>query len=200
MTRWTGTFAFGVWHDFILHVKWSLDSTVGFVELYYDGAIVLPKTFVKTMHADGANPLVSTMHHGLFLGNARANKPIEVIYLDAAREGTTLADVQSVVVDAGQPDAGVADAGPIDPEPDAGMRDAGAMGGGAGGGGGSAAAGGGSAATGGGTTTVVDGGHDLDGGINGGLIDGGCNCSSGGGALGAALLAMLLRRRARTAR
>ena len=120
-TRWTGMIAAGQWHDFVLHVKWSLDPAVGFVELRYDGAIVVPKFTMRTMHAvkdaagNDVTPLRSVMHHALFLGAFRANKPDEVVYLDDVREGTTLADVIAAPPpDAGSPDAGTPDAGGTD--------------------------------------------------------------------------------------
>lgn len=186
-TRWTGTFDFGVWHDFVLHVMWSLDPAEGFVELMYDGAIVVPKTFVRTMHAvqDGGGndvtPLVSTMHHGLFLGNARAGKPVEVIYLDGAIEGETLADVLPLSPDAGVvldaaavdtgagedagtlPDGGGAlDAGVIAADSGAAPLDAGAMALDAGG------------------SPGVDAGVDAGppGGVGAGALHGSCGCTS----------------------
>lgn len=193
-TRWTGTFDFGVWHDFVLHVKWSLDPAEGFVELLYDGAVVVPKTFVRTMHAvqDGSGndvtPLVSTMHHGLFLGNARAGKPVEVIYLDGAIEGETLADVLPVMPDAGV----VADAAPADlgVQPlDAGVEeDAGSLpdGGGALDGGvipadaGAAPPDAGATALDAGGSPSVDAGVDAGppGGGGAGALHGSCGCTS----------------------
>jgi hypothetical protein len=37
-----------VWHDFVFHVKWSPDPKVGFVELYHNGKLVLPRRFIAT--------------------------------------------------------------------------------------------------------------------------------------------------------
>jgi polysaccharide lyase-like protein len=131
-TQWTGTLALGQWHDFILHVMWSLDPAVGFVELWSDGTLVVPKFFMRTMHAvkDGGvdvTPLTSTMHHGLFLGTFRPGKPVEVVYLDDVREATSLADVlpapDAGPGDSGSPDGGAADAGAS--TPDSGGVDAG---------------------------------------------------------------------------
>lgn len=47
---WSAPLKRGRWHDFIFHVKWSTSSSVGFVELYYDGNKVLNKTHVATGH------------------------------------------------------------------------------------------------------------------------------------------------------
>ena len=47
---WNHPLERGAWHDFILHVKWSSDPAVGFVELWYDGQQVLRKTTGETMY------------------------------------------------------------------------------------------------------------------------------------------------------
>jgi hypothetical protein len=39
----------GTWHTFRLHVKWSKTHSVGFVEMYYNGRLVVPRTSVATM-------------------------------------------------------------------------------------------------------------------------------------------------------
>lgn len=107
ITPYKGKLAAGAWHDFVLHVKWSLDATQGFVELFYDGALVVPKTAVRTMYAtqdNGGNdvmPLGSFLHQGLFLGAPVAGKPTEVLYVDGTLEATTKEDVFPAVVDAG---------------------------------------------------------------------------------------------------
>lgn len=54
---WTTPLVRGRWHDFVLHVKWSSDPDVGFVELWYDGARVLPKTFGRNMYPGQKNYL-----------------------------------------------------------------------------------------------------------------------------------------------
>ena len=45
---WTAPLQRGVWHDFILRVKWSADPSVGFVELYHNGTLALPATPAAT--------------------------------------------------------------------------------------------------------------------------------------------------------
>jgi hypothetical protein len=47
--HWSGPMNRGTWHTFRLHAKWSSSRSVGFVELYYDGTLVVPKTPVATM-------------------------------------------------------------------------------------------------------------------------------------------------------
>jgi hypothetical protein len=46
---WKAPLVRGQWQDFILHVRWSPDASVGFVELYHNGQLVLPKRNIATM-------------------------------------------------------------------------------------------------------------------------------------------------------
>jgi hypothetical protein len=38
------------WYDFVFHVKWSANPSVGFVELWLNGKQVIPKTFTATLY------------------------------------------------------------------------------------------------------------------------------------------------------
>ncbi|RKG99622.1 carbohydrate-binding protein [Corallococcus carmarthensis] len=42
------------WNDFVMHVKWSPDPNVGFVELYYNGNLVVPMRNIATRYPDTA--------------------------------------------------------------------------------------------------------------------------------------------------
>ena len=44
-----GRLRFDVWYDFVAHIKWSANSSVGFYELWMNGAQVVKKTFGQTM-------------------------------------------------------------------------------------------------------------------------------------------------------
>jgi hypothetical protein len=54
---WKTPLVRGAWHDFVFHAKWSSDPKVGFVELWYDGAHVLPKTPAATLFPGMTNYL-----------------------------------------------------------------------------------------------------------------------------------------------
>ncbi|QRK12535.1 heparin lyase I family protein [Archangium violaceum] len=54
---WTSPLRREHWNDFVLHVKWSPDPKVGFVELYHDGKVVLPKMKVATQYSGQRNYL-----------------------------------------------------------------------------------------------------------------------------------------------
>jgi hypothetical protein len=87
--RWSGRFTAGRWHDFVLHVKWSPDPAVGFVELWFDGAPVVPRASTQTMHVDPGTgkPAASFFAFGV-LRDGRI-EPAEVLYLDAVVVATT---------------------------------------------------------------------------------------------------------------
>ena len=116
---WTAPLVRGVWHDFVVHVKFS--ATSGFVELWYDGKKALDQTTVQTLNPGEFN----YMKQGLYW-NASITS-VGVLYHDGTIMGTGLADVAPQLepgfADAGTPpDAGpVADAGtpPITPPPPA---------------------------------------------------------------------------------
>jgi hypothetical protein len=79
-----GTIQRGQWNDFIVHHKWSSDPTVGFVEVYFQGQLALPKTFTRTI--DNNNPLF------LSAGQYRDKTPTTGtgrMWLDAIKVGTT---------------------------------------------------------------------------------------------------------------
>ncbi|MHA7628032.1 polysaccharide lyase [Corallococcus sp. M7] len=84
---WQTSIDKGNWHDFVLHVKWSSDKKVGFVELWHNGEHVLPKTY-------GANQFGKELNYlkmGLYRDNAI--KPEGTIFHDGFTMATTLEDV-----------------------------------------------------------------------------------------------------------
>jgi Polysaccharide lyase len=136
VTQWEGQVTPGVWHRFIMRVKWSIDPEVGAVDLFLDGKKVVDNVKFKTLRVDTANKVLNNnWNHGLLYSPRPTMLGQTVIFLDDLRSGTTYDDVDAVVVvppDAGMPmDAGEpVDAGqPIDagmPAADAGKpKDAG---------------------------------------------------------------------------
>ncbi|MCP3059617.1 heparin lyase I family protein [Myxococcus sp. K38C18041901] len=117
---WRGKLVRGVWHEFILHVKWSAKASTGFVELWHNKEKVLAKRAAATMYAGQNNYLK------LGLYRSDTVRPVGVLYHDGFIQATTLADVlpTTPTPDAGTPvDAGTPDSGT--PEVDAGTVDAG---------------------------------------------------------------------------
>jgi hypothetical protein len=74
------------WYDFVLHVRFSSDPSIGFIELWLDGAKVVDKTYGQNM----------INAHGVYLkqGFYRSAYPrTNVIYHDGVRRGPSLASV-----------------------------------------------------------------------------------------------------------
>ncbi|AKQ67220.1 F5/8 type C domain protein [Myxococcus hansupus] len=75
------------WLDFIFHVKWSPDSKVGFVELYLDGKLVMPKRFIATQYRGQLNYLKV----GLYRNDTVS--PVGIVYHDGWTMARKLEDV-----------------------------------------------------------------------------------------------------------
>lgn len=81
---WHAPLQRGVWNDFVLHVRFSDDPKKGFVELWYDGQQVVPKTFAATRAND-------YLKFGLY--RSASIQPEGVLYHDGMVRGETLEDV-----------------------------------------------------------------------------------------------------------
>ena len=76
----------GVWHDFALHVLWSRDPAKGFVEVWFDGEQVVPRTMTAT--------LLDENEAFFQIGLMRATSDVpETIIIDHVIEATTLEEV-----------------------------------------------------------------------------------------------------------
>jgi uncharacterized protein (TIGR03382 family) len=81
---WRAPLQRGVWHEFLFHVKWSKDSSKGFVELWYDGQVAIPKTSMNT----DSNVY---MKQGLYRNNTIQG--VGIVYHDGMTVGETREDV-----------------------------------------------------------------------------------------------------------
>ncbi len=84
---WRTPLVRSVWHDFVFHVKWSPNGSVGFVELWYDGQLVLPKRYIATSYAG----MTTYLKMGLYRNDTIS--PDGIVYHDNFIMGTTQADV-----------------------------------------------------------------------------------------------------------
>ncbi len=100
-TVFRGDFGPGRWHDFILHVKWSPDPNVGLIELWYDGAKVVDKLTVQTMHNVNGMIYPAFFKMGLMHGDFDADP--EALFIDSAIDATTFAEASPGVSDGGVP-------------------------------------------------------------------------------------------------
>src|SRR3954469_18985379 len=75
-----------VWHDFALHVLWSRDPAKGFVEVWFDGAQVVPRVMTAT--------LLDENEAFFQIGLMRPTSDVpETIIIDHVVEATTLEEV-----------------------------------------------------------------------------------------------------------
>jgi len=84
---WRSPLVRGQWQDFVLRVKWSSDPRQGFVELYKDGTLVVPKTMAATQFSGMKNYLK------LGLYRDESIEQVGVVYHDGFTMGTSLEDV-----------------------------------------------------------------------------------------------------------
>lgn len=89
-TRWSTQLTKGVWHKFVYHVKWSPDPNVGFVELWYDNQLVMPKQYVRTMAGSPGAGVSNYIKQGLYKSD---DIPTGVLYQDGLVTGTSFAAV-----------------------------------------------------------------------------------------------------------
>lgn len=95
---WSAPLNRGVWNDFIFHVRWSDNPGVGFIELYYDGELAVPRRAAATNMPGQLNYL----KQGLYRDEAIA--PDGIVYHAGMIQATSLADVLPPAP--AQPDAG----------------------------------------------------------------------------------------------
>jgi len=113
ITAWTAPLVRGVWHEFIFHVKWSPDPSVGFIELWHNKEQVVPRRSLATMYAGTKNYLKL----GLYRNESISQ--VGVVYHDGFIMATRLEDVLPPPPPP-PPPAPTPDAGTPTPTPDAG--------------------------------------------------------------------------------
>jgi hypothetical protein len=84
---WSAPLVRGAWQDFVFHAKWSPNASVGFVELYHNGTLVLPKRSCATQFSG----MLNYLKVGLYRNSTIA--PVGVLYHDGWSMGRTLAEV-----------------------------------------------------------------------------------------------------------
>jgi hypothetical protein len=89
--RWSTPLVKGVWHEFVYHVKWSPDPDVGFIELWYDGELVLPEFRIETMSGTPGDGVENYVKQGLYKDD---EIPTAVLYHDGFVAGTSLEAVK----------------------------------------------------------------------------------------------------------
>ena len=111
----------GHWHDFVLHAKWSSDPSVGFLEIWIDGVLVMPMHVTSTMYPGMRNYLIVGLYRNGAIGDPNLRYPNGtyvygsdgtpgVAYLDGFVAGKTQASVLAELP-FGRPPPPAADAG-----------------------------------------------------------------------------------------
>jgi hypothetical protein len=203
---WSTDFSLNTWHQLAIHVHWSVNATMGSVDVWYDGAQVVKDEKAKTK-ADANTLFYQTGFH------RRSPQPFtETIFLDNFVEADTLDEVLGMPAPGGA-DGGVppSDAGGSGDAPVSGSDGGSDSGGGAGGGGAGGAPGSGGI-TGSGSGGVSGTGGGAPGGSGGtagagtltGASSGGCalagRCNPASLMPAGVLLAACLLRSRRSAR
>jgi hypothetical protein len=86
-TVWRTPLVRGAWQDFVFHVKWSPDPKVGFVELYHQGKLVLPKRYIATQYSG----MLNYLKLGLYRNDTISKTG--VVYHDGFTMAKSLSDV-----------------------------------------------------------------------------------------------------------
>lgn len=84
---WKAPLQRGQWQDFVLHVKWSDNPKEGFIEMFHNGKIALPKTFAATQLPGQLN----YMKMGLY--RSKEIQEEASLFFDDVRMGTSMDDV-----------------------------------------------------------------------------------------------------------
>src|SRR3989440_4827403 len=117
---WSTPLVRGVWHDFVMHVVWSSNPDLGFIELWYDGQKAIDGKAVQTLFPG----MVNYLKQGLYRDSSISAGGVGYHDGMTVRTRPPAAPPQPVpppppLPDAGTPDAGTPDAG-MTPEPDGG--------------------------------------------------------------------------------
>jgi len=89
---WKAPLVRGRWQRFVMHVKWSPDPRVGFVELWHNGRRVLPRRYRPTMYRErDGQVLPNYLKQGLYRSSGIV--PPQIVYHDGMRIGRSFAEV-----------------------------------------------------------------------------------------------------------
>lgn len=104
-TVWNAPLVRDQWLDFVFHVKWSANANEGFIEMWLNGKLVVPKRFVATQFPGEVNYLKV----GLYRNSTIAQEG--VVYHDGWMQATTLEDVMPAPEKENPPPAQTPDTG-----------------------------------------------------------------------------------------
>lgn len=66
IVKWRTPVKKGQYENFVMHVKWSTDASIGFIELWYNGVLVVPLFHTANIHTNGTSPVPNYIAMGLY--------------------------------------------------------------------------------------------------------------------------------------
>jgi hypothetical protein len=92
-THWRAPLQRGRWQDFVFHAKWSPDPDVGFIELYHNGRLALPRKYMATLdRGEDGRAIEAYLKQGLY--RSYDFDRTGVLYHDGLVAGTSLEAVR----------------------------------------------------------------------------------------------------------
>jgi len=90
-TRYLGPISRGKWHEFVVHVNWSSDPDVGFLEVWMDDRRILPRRYLRNVYLDSSGkPIPHYLKQGLYKSD---NMPSTYVYHDGMAIGGSRREV-----------------------------------------------------------------------------------------------------------
>lgn len=91
--RWKSTIRKDVWEKFMLHIKWSTNPKIGFLELYYNDRLVLPRLYTSNIHSlSNGKPVDNFVALGIYRDSSI--NVTDVIYHDGFVAGKSYDEVK----------------------------------------------------------------------------------------------------------
>lgn len=81
-----------VWEKFMFRIKWSKDPQVGFIEMYYNGVLAVPKFYTSNIHVQGGVPIRNIVDIGIYRDAGITST--DVIYIDNFVAGRSYDEVK----------------------------------------------------------------------------------------------------------
>lgn len=89
--KWKAPFRKDTWEKFMMHINWNTDPRVGFIELYLNNSLVVPKFNTSTIHIQNGSPVDNFVAIGLYRDSSI---PVtDIIYHDGFVAGRSYQEV-----------------------------------------------------------------------------------------------------------
>lgn len=92
LLKWQTPSRKNVWEKFMFHIKWSQDPKVGFIEMYYNGSLVVPKFFTSNIHVENGIAIRNIVDIGDYRDSSIATT--DILYIDGFVAGKSYTEVE----------------------------------------------------------------------------------------------------------